>query len=282
MSQETTYMLRLGVETNVGVFYKTVQHTTPAQLLTVPGTYTWVSPRTATISVKLQGGDGGDWNWNGVTKTGGNGGYIAVNLDVQSGVEYSLVVAGHGENQQESTYGKRNRHGGGGGGASGFKAVDDVNWMVIAGGGGGGADTGGGGDGGIPFVWNGSDGSGSGFAKGATITAVGDRGYGRYKGQPGQGYNGGNGSTEKTSDVLGGLGIGSGGNGGIGGEDYGGGGGGGGWFGGGGGAINNNGHGGGGGGGSTYYDELQNITISENMVPVENEGNGYIEISYVA
>ena len=216
----------------------------------VPGTYTWVSPGNGKITIELQGGDGGDYQSN---RTGGNGGYLCVDVDVIGGVEYTIVIGGPGEKNTNSSNGSKSRHGGGGGGGTGFKASTET-WMVIAGGGGGAADTGNGGAGGIPDVFNGTNGSGSGNGKKGTTTAGGAAGSGRKSGVAGIQYVGGRAGTEKTSDILGGEGIGNGGNGGIGGNDYAGGGGGGGWYGGGGGGINGSGHGGGGGGGSSYYD----------------------------
>jgi len=253
------------------------------QSYTVPGTYTWVSPGTGKITLKLQGGNGG--TYTNTSKLGGSGGYIAVDIDVVGGVEYTIIVGGRGEDQNNTAYGSKARHGGGGGGGSGFKVSTDTDWMVVAGGGGGSADTGVGGDGGFLFVWNGSDGVGSGKGYGGTTIAGGANGTGRKAGVAGTQYDGGRAGTEKVSDVLGGTGIGNGGNGGIGGNDFCGGGGGGGWFGGGGGAVDGSGHGGGGGGGSSYYDESNtNVDVSQvNIVYNDNSGNGSVSLyNYVA
>jgi hypothetical protein len=243
----------------------------------VPGTYTWVSPGNGKITIELQGGDGGDYQ---TTRYGGNGGYLCVDVDVVSGVEYTIIIGGQGEKNTNTTYSTVARHGAGGGGGTGFKVSTEETWMVIAGGGGGAADTGNGGAGGIPGVFDGTNGNGTGQGKKGTTTQGGAGGTGRKNGVDGKQYVGGRAATEKTSDILGGEGIGNGGKGGIGGNDYCGGGGGGGWYGGGGGAINSNGHGGGGGGGSSYYDTTNpNISLTFSQPSYfDNLGNGYVKI----
>ena len=260
-----------------------------------PGEHTWTSQITGSITVKLRGGNGGTWNESSTIRSGGNGGYITVNLNVQSGVDYELFVGGVGSNNHVLNTAPKQRpqrDGAGAGGASGIKAVGG-DWLVIAGGGGGGARSGRGGAGGIPSAWNGSDGQGTHDArgKGATITAAGlggGSGSGvdnvRSNGVDGVGHNGGDGYTESVDKKIpGGIGVGIGGDGGFGSKDYSGGGGGGGWFGGGGGGVDTSGDGWPGGGGSTYYDvssisvtDIQNIALTD-----WNVGNGYIEIEYL-
>ena len=233
---------------------------------------TWTSPGNGKILVGLQGSSGGNYG----SRLGGVGGYIAVEIEVQKDVAYVIVVSGPGVNRGSG------RHGAGGGGASGIFDPTTNKWMVIAGGGGGAADVGTGGAGGVPTIWNGTNGGGSGSGKQGTITSVGLGGTGRRSARPGSLHEGGRGGTEGTGPYAGGYGVGTGGLGGKGGDDYAGGGGGGGWFGGGGGGINSSGHGGGGGGGSSYYDSTNaNITLSstQNTGKYINNAYGFVRIS---
>ena len=236
---------------------------------------TWTSPGDGTILVWLQGGTGGNYGSN----YGGEGGYIAVEIDVQKDVAYKIRVAGPGVNAAS-------RHGGGGGGASGVFDPTTNTWMVIAGGGGGGADRGSGGAGGVPTIWNGTNGGGpnvASYGKLGTTTSVGLGGTGRRSALAGALHDGGKGGTEGTGPYAGGYGVGSGGLGGKGGNDYAGGGGGGGWFGGGGGGIASDGHGAGGGGGSSYYDGTNtNVALSSTQSATKylSSINGFVRISF--
>jgi len=110
------------------------------------GSHTWIAPGNGKITVELQGGKGGNY------RSGGAGGYITINVDVQKDAAYNVMVAGAGS-------GAGGRHGASGGGASGFEHPTS-RWMVVAGGGGGAADDGNGGNGGAPFGWNGGGGGG--------------------------------------------------------------------------------------------------------------------------
>jgi hypothetical protein len=237
----------------------------------------WTSPGDGTILVWLQGGKGGNWG----TRLGGEGGFIAVEIDVQKDVAYKIRVARRGVQRSGG------RHGGGGGGASGFFDPTTNTWMAIAGGGGGGADRGSGGAGGVPTIWNGTNGGGpnvASYGKLGTTTSVGLGGTGRRNALAGALHDGGKGGTEGTGPYAGGYGVGSGGLGGKGGNDYGGGGGGGGWFGGGGGGIASDGHGAGGGGGSSYYDGTNtNVVLSSTQSAAKylNNSNGFVRISAV-
>jgi hypothetical protein len=200
LSDNTTYYFRI-VEVNateVNVVSEilqedTLQRSMVNEVYTVPGTYTWSAPNSETVTVELQGGDGGDYQSN---RIGGNGGYLCVDVDVIGGVEITIIVGGPGEKNTNSSYGSQARHGGGGGGGTGFKASTET-WMVIAGGGGGAADTGNGGAGGIPGVFDGTDGSGSGNGQKGTTTAGGAGGSGRRAGVAGIQYVGGRAGTEK-------------------------------------------------------------------------------------
>jgi ribosome-associated toxin RatA of RatAB toxin-antitoxin module len=245
----------------------------------------WTSPGDGTILVWLQGGTGGKYG----TYLGGEGGYIAVEIDVQKDVAYKIVVSGPGVDAVSNDIAPwlTPRHGGGGGGASGvFDPITNA-WMVIAGGGGGGADRGSGGAGGVPTIWNGTNGGGpnsNSYGKLGTITSVGLGGTGRRSGLAGALHDGGKGGTEGTGPYVGGYGVGTGGLGGEGGDDYGGGGGGGGWFGGGGGGIASDGRGAGGGGGSSYYDGTNtNIALSSTQSAAKYlvSTNGFVRISAV-
>jgi len=235
----------------------------------------WTSPGDGTILVWLQGGTGGNYG----TRLGGEGGFIAVEIDVQKDVAYKIRVAGPGVNRSGG------RHGGGGGGASGFFDPTTNTWMAIAGGGGGSGDRGSGGAGGVPTIWNGTNGGGpnsNSYGKLGTTTSVGLGGTGRRNALAGALHDGGKGGTEGTGPYAGGYGVGSGGLGGKGGNDYAGGGGGGGWFGGGGGGIASDGHGAGGGGGSSYYDGT-NVALSSTQSATKYLVgiNGFVRISAV-
>ena len=234
----------------------------------------WTSPGDGTILVWLQGGTGGNYG----TYLGGEGGFIEVEIDVQKDVAYKIRVAGPGVDRSAG------RHAAGGGGASGVFDPTTNTWMAIAGGGGGGADRGSGGAGGVPTIWNGTNGGGpnvASYGKLGTITSVGLGGTGRRNALAGALHDGGNGGTEGTGPYAGGYGVGSGGLGGKGGNDYAGGGGGGGWFGGGGGGIASDGHGAGGGGGSSYYGGTNtNISLSSTRnAKYLDSINGFVRIS---
>jgi hypothetical protein len=245
----------------------------------------WTSPGDGTILVWLQGGTGGKYG----SYLGGEGGYIAVEIDVQKDVAYKIVVSGPGVDAVSNDIAPwlTPKHGGGGGGASGVFDPVTNTWMAIAGGGGGGADRGSGGAGGVPYIWNGTNGGGpnsNSYGKLGTITSVGLGGTGRRSGLAGALHDGGKGGTEGTGPYVGGYGVGTGGLGGEGGDDYGGGGGGGGWFGGGGGGIASDGRGAGGGGGSSYYDGTNtNIALSSTQSAAKYlvSMNGFVRISAV-
>jgi hypothetical protein len=237
---------------------------------------TWTSSRNGTILVCVQGGRGGN---NGAS--GGECGWIEVNISVTTGVIYDIIIATSGTNGS-------GRNGSGGGGASGLFDPVTQKWLVMAGGGGGSGapgegNNGAGGAGGKSSSgWSGANGSGG---RGATINQAGSGQLvngARMHGVSGNLHEGGNGATEG-GYIEGGYGIGKGGFGGVGGGDYVGGGGGGGWFGGGGGSVNNNGHGTGGGGGSSYYDATNaNIILSTQSTEKYNDiTDGYLKITYL-
>jgi hypothetical protein len=296
LSSNTTYDFRI-IKENANVGYDDVVSDEVSATTTfaitnvvndvydVPGTYTWIPTRDETVTVELQGANGG-----GMYRTGGLGGFINVDIFVSAGVTYTIVVGDVGLSSGAGT-----RSGSGGGGGSGF-GFERTRWkMVIAGGGGG---NGGfmrqaGGNGGVPGSWigyRGNEDERHAGGRGGTTTsggAGGEDGDSRVPGSSGGLFFGGDGGTEAPSDIFGGEGSGKGGDGGFGDDDDAGGGGGGGWYGGGGGAIDSGGSGGGGGGGSTYYrisgpgSRYVSYSSSKQLTRdtiYDNNGIGYVRI----
>lgn len=245
---------------------------------------TWTVPTGVTsVTVDMAGAKGG----NAYASVGGNGGRVTTTLTVTSGSTLYIYAGGVSSSSAETggyngggnggaggydDYNNYINYGGGGGGASDIRTSGDGDWShnlntrrVVAAGGGGSGLMGG----------TGGNGGGTTGTTGGTQFTGGGGGGGSSSGGGSGGTSGGgyNAGTSGTSGI-----------GGTGGQGYSGGGGGGGYYGGGGGGSGwfENSYsyygGGGGGGGSSYCNA--SYCSSTTHLPGDNNGNGYVNISY--
>lgn len=233
----------------------------------------FIAPATGTYKVDLYGGQGATSSAGG---SGGRGGRVWGDVELQKGEHLYIWVGGQGSRYNGGTNGGGRAAGndsGYGGGGGGYTRVDKESTLLAVAGGGGGAGSsrGVGGAGGYPAGSNGGKGYGM-YGTGGTGSS-GGAGGANYGGN-GSAWTGGSNSTRMPSG-------GGGGGGGHFGGGAGGGGGGGGYFGGGAGGndypryrdVDDS----GGGGGSSYIGGLLKNTGYQNGVRV---GNGAVTVSW--
>ncbi len=249
--------------------------------------YTWVVPTSATMTIDVQGAQGGTNTESYLPSAGGLGGRVAGTLSIASGT--TLYIYPGGQPSASSATGGWNggaspgistssggatSRAGGGGGASDIRTSTALSSRIVVAGGGGGS--------GRDYV-NGSCQpcglGGAGGAGGSNTGATGASPASPYQsgsgGAGGTQSAGGQGGSTAISGNTGTLGVG--GIGADGQQDTAGGGGGGGYYGGGGGATQNSGHGGGGGGSS--YVNASYVTATTNAQGIRS-GNGFVTITY--